>query len=111
MRLDQWLWAVRIFKTRSLAVDAIRNGRVEVNGRICKPAHEVRAEEMIVARVAEITRTVKVIASPKSRVGAKLVNQYMEDLTPKEELEKKRLPNFIPVAYRLKGSGRPTKRD
>lgn len=92
-------------------MDAIKNGRVEVNARACKPAHEVRADEVIVARIGEITRTLRVIGSPKSRVGAKLVTLYMEDLTPAEEYERKRLPNFIPVAYRMKGTGRPTKRD
>jgi len=111
MRLDQWLWAIRVFKTRSLAVDAIKNGRVEVNARACKPSHDVRADEIIVARVGEITRTLRVIGSPKSRVSAKLVALYMEDLTPAAEYEKKRGPDSIPVAFRMKGNGRPTKKE
>src|SRR5688572_7859657 len=109
MRLDQWLWAVRVYKTRSVAAEAIKAAHVTVNGQPSKPAHTVRAGEMIVARVGEITRTLKVIAAPPSRVGAKLVAGFAEDLTPPEEYEKRREPNYIPAILRPKGAGRPTK--
>jgi ribosome-associated heat shock protein Hsp15 len=111
MRLDQWLWCVRVYKTRSLAALAIKAGHVTVNGQPTKPAHTVRAEELVVARAGEITRTLKVIAAPASRVGAKLVTQFAEDLTPPEEYEKRREPNFLPGILRPKGAGRPTKRE
>lgn len=111
MRLDQWLWAVRIFKTRSNAAEAIKGGHVQINGLPCKPARIVKCGETVVARVGEITRTVRVISDPPSRVGAKLVAQYAEDLTPPEEYTKRREPNFIPVLMRDRGTGRPTKRE
>jgi ribosome-associated heat shock protein Hsp15 len=111
MRLDQWLWAVRVFKTRTLAADAIKAGHVQINGQPCKPAREARAGETIVARVGVLTRTVRVIAAPPSRVGAKIVAQFAEDLTPPEEYAKRPEPNLLPPMLRPKGTGRPTKRD
>jgi ribosome-associated heat shock protein Hsp15 len=111
MRLDQYLWAVRVFKTRALAVDAIKAGHVTISGQPCKPAREVHAGDLIVARSAHITRTLRFLATPPSRVGAKLVAQFAEDLTPPEEYARRREPNFIPPMFREPGSGRPTKRD
>jgi ribosome-associated heat shock protein Hsp15 len=111
MRLDQWLWAVRVFKTRTSAADGIKASHVTVNGQTAKPAREVRLGETIVAQVGHLTRTVRVLAMPASRVGAKLVAQFAEDLTPPEEYAKRREPNFIPIMLRPKGAGRPTKRD
>lgn len=111
MRLDQWLWAIRVYKTRGNASDAIKAGHVTVNGLPSKPAREVRPGEIMVARVGDLTRTVKVIGTPASRVGAKLVPEYAEDLTPPEEYTKRKEPNFIPAMLRPKGAGRPTKRD
>ncbi len=111
MRLDQWLWAVRVFKTRSLSADAIKGGHVRVNEQPCKPSREVRAGNTVVARVEIMTRTVRVIAVPPSRVAAKLVAQFAEDLTPPEEYARRPEPNLIPPMFRPQGSGRPTKRD
>ena len=117
MRLDQWLWAVRVFKTRSLSADAIKAGRVQVQGQPRKPAHEVRQGELIVIRMVHgsepWTRTLRVLGSPSSRTSAKLVAEFAEDLTPAEELAKWRAPapNLLPPGFRAKGSGRPTKRD
>lgn len=111
MRLDQWLWAVRVFKTRSLAASAIRDGMVTVDGEPVKPAREVQGGERIVARVHQMTRTVRVLDAPKSRVGAKLTAQYFEDLTPPEEYQRRREANLLPPGFRPKGAGRPTKRD
>lgn len=109
MRLDQWLWAVRVFKTRSLAAAAIKAGHVKVNGLAAKPAREIHAGELIVAKVGVQTRTVRAIADPPSRVGAKLVPQFAEDLTPPEERVRRPEPSLLPVGFRPKGSGRPTK--
>ena len=117
MRLDQWLWAVRVFKTRSISADAIKNGRVQVNGAAMKPAHEVRAGELIAVRMdhgaVAWTRTLRVIGAPPSRVGAKLVAQFAEDLTTAEELAKRdiREPSLLPPGFRAPGMGRPTKRE
>lgn len=111
MRLDQWLWAIRIYKTRTLAADAIKGGHVKIGGESTKPAHEVRPGEVIVALVNQITRTVRVLADPPSRVGAKLVAQFAEDLTPPEEYARRREVNLLPPGFRPKGAGRPTKRE
>lgn len=110
MRLDQWLWCVRVFKTRVNSADAIKGGHATVNGQPCKPAREVKAGDLVVARVGEITRTVRFIAAPPSRVAAKLVAQFAEDLTPHAEYERRRDPNFVPVMLRNRGTGRPTKK-
>ena len=111
MRLDQWLWAVRVFKSRTLAADAIKGGLVKVNGERTKPAHEPKPGEIIVARVGVMTRTVRFMAAPKSRVGAKLVAEFAEDLTPPEGRAKRPEPNLLPPGFRPRGAGRPTKRE
>ena len=111
MRLDQWLWAVRLYKTRSLAVEAIKGGHVKVNGAASKPAHDAKPGELVAARVGVITRTLRVLDAPRARVAAKLVALYAEDLTPPEEFERQRAVESRPVAPRPRGSGRPTKRE
>ena len=111
MRLDQWLWAVRVFKTRALAADAIKGGHVRVNDAPCKPAREVRAGDMAVARVGIMTRTVRAIAAPKSRVSAKSVPEFAEDLTPSEEYARRPESDLQPPMFRPQGTGRPTKRE
>ena len=111
MRLDQWLWAVRLFKTRALSTAAIRAGSVEVNTLPAKPAREVHAGETVTVRQGLILRTLRVVAVPPARVGAKLVPQYCSDLTPAAELEKVREQRMQQVLAREKGSGRPTKRE
>lgn len=111
MRFDQWLWAVRVYKTRSLAVAAIKAGHARVDGAVTKPAHEVKAGELVTARLELVTRTLRVLGAPPSRVGAKLVPQFAEDLTPPEEYEKRHVPHLLPSAFRPRGAGRPTKRE
>ena len=111
MRLDRWLWAVRIYKTRSMAADAIRGGHVKIGGDPVKAAHEVRTGEVIVARVNQMPRTARALAAPPSRVGAKLLAQFIEDLTPPEEYARHREVSLLPPGFRPKGAGRPTKRD
>src|SRR5688572_2038155 len=111
MRLDRWRWAVRIYKTRSMAADAIRGGHVKVGGDPVKAAHEVRPGEVIEARVNQMTRTVRALAVPPSRIGAKLLAQFIEDLTPPEEYARRREASLLPPGFRPKGAGRPTKRD
>ena len=101
MRLDQWLWAVRVYKSRSLATSAIRAGLVTIAGIASKAAHEVKNEEIVVARVGDLTRTVRVLGCPESRVSAKLVSQFAEDLTPAEEYERARKDRPLPSMFRF----------
>jgi ribosome-associated heat shock protein Hsp15 len=110
-RIDKWLWAVRVFKSRSLATDACRAGSVEVNEQPAKPAREVKTGEQVVVRQGLVTRTLRVVGVPRSRVGPKLVPEFCHDLTPPEEFEKARQQRVQQLLAREKGSGRPTKRD
>ena len=110
-RLDRWLWTVRLFKTRALATAACRAGGVAVNDRPAKPARNVRAGETITLRQGLITRTLLVRGLPPSRLGARLVPGFCEDLTPAGEFEKARVQRLQRVIGREKGSGRPTKRE
>lgn len=111
MRLDQWLWAVRLYRTRTLATEAIRNGWVTQEGQATKPAKEVQPGQRIAARTGDITRTYEVVGSPPSRVAAALVPLYAIDRTPPEEYERRRQAAPDGVAVRARGAGRPTKRD
>jgi ribosome-associated heat shock protein Hsp15 len=110
-RLDKWLWAVRIFRTRALATDACRAGSVEIGGQSAKPAREVRPGDVVEVRQGLVHRTLRVAAVPRSRVGAKLVPEYCTELTPAAEFEKAREQRLQHWLERERGSGRPTKRD
>ena len=110
-RLDRWLWAVRIFKTRPLATEACRAGDAAVNDLPAKPSRHVQAGEIVTVRQGIITRTLKVRGVPGSRIGAKLVLEFCEDLTPASETAKAHAHRLQQVAGREKGTGRPTKRD
>jgi ribosome-associated heat shock protein Hsp15 len=110
-RLDKWLWSVRVFKTRAEATAQCRNGRVQVNGIDAKPGRDVHVGETVTAKVGLITRTLKVLAFPKSRVGAKLLPEFMQDLTPAAEYERAKQANLEHMLARERGKGRPTKKD
>jgi ribosome-associated heat shock protein Hsp15 len=110
-RIDKWLWTIRLFKTRTLAAAACRSGGVMVDGQRIKPARELRIGEIISASVGGVLRTVKVIAFPTSRVGAKAVAQFMEDLTPEAEFENAREAARAPRPLGPKCMGRPTKKN
>jgi ribosome-associated heat shock protein Hsp15 len=110
-RLDKYLWAVRMFKTRSLATEAIRGGHVTINHQHPKPAHEVKIGEVFQIRQGLITRTIKVLALLEKRVGAKLVPTFAEDLTPASEYLKQMQAREQAPLKREPGAGRPTKRD
>lgn len=110
-RIDKWLWASRIFKTRSIAAAACKNGRVTVNGTYVKPAHMIKAGETVSVKKPPITYSFKVIQCIEQRVGAKLVPQIYENVTdPKqyEILEMSRISGFV---GRARGTGRPTKKE
>ena len=110
MRLDQWLWAVRLYRTRTLATTSIRDGLVTVNGKAPKPSHEIRPGQTVAARTGDLTRTYLVLGSPPSRVGAPKVAEFATDQTPPEEFV--RVQELSKAhAYRPRGEGRPTKRD
>lgn len=111
VRIDKWLWAVRLYKSRSIAAEACLTGNVLVNGQPAKPSRFVKTGDSITAVVGEILRTIKVILTLEKRVGAKLVGQFYEDLTPASELTKPKEKNFQPFAFRPKGKGRPTKKE
>ncbi len=111
MRIDKWLWAVRVYKTRALAAVACRNHRVMIAGQPVKPSRPVKLAELILARNGEITRSLRVLGLVERRVGAPVVNQFMEDLTPRSEVQKPRDPVLPPLFFRPKGAGRPTKKD
>lgn len=110
VRIDKWLWAVRLFKTRSQATEACRSGKVRVDGQIIKPSRELKPGDQISISQHSITRTVKVIGLLDNRVGAPLVPQYMLDLTPDSEFSKLKLMREMNFEYRDPGTGRPTKR-
>ena len=109
-RIDKWLWATRLFKTRSLATSTCKSGKVKMEGINVKPSRAVTAGDVLTVRKDGVTRTVKVIAELDKRVGAKLVSNYLEDLTPKEEDEAARERNRGQGIGQPSGAGRPTKR-
>lgn len=112
VRMDKWLWAARIFKTRSLAADACRLGKVSVNGVPAKASREVKMNDVVAVRKDELTRTFRVLRPLPQRLGAAAVKTYLEDLTPESELAKAReRRSFPPAFHRPKGAGRPTKKE
>lgn len=111
VRIDKWLWAVRIFKTRTQAVEACKKGRVEMKGVCVKPSRTVKVGDEISVRKPPITYTFRVLALAENRMGAKLVPEFLENITPREQydiLEMSRISGFV---ARSKGMGRPTKRE
>jgi ribosome-associated heat shock protein Hsp15 len=110
-RLDKWLWSVRVFKTRAEAAAVCRNGRVQVNGIDAKPGRDVHVGETVTAKVGVITRTLKVLGIPKSRVGAKLLPEFVQDLTPAAEYDRAKQASLEHMLARERGKGRPTKKD
>jgi len=110
-RLDRWLWAVRLCKTRSQAAEACRAGKARVDGDRAKPSRLVRGGETVRLQQGPVQRIARVRAPLEKRVGPKRVEDYMEDLTPPEEFERRRLTAAQAVLKRDPGAGRPTKRD
>jgi ribosome-associated heat shock protein Hsp15 len=110
MRIDKYLWCIRVFKTRTLATSACKKGQVKIENSNIKPSKEIFGGEVVLIRKNQINYKVKVIDIPESRVGAKLVDLYRKDITPKEEFEKTELLKYSKDYYRKKGGGRPTKK-
>lgn len=111
IRIDKWLWAVRLFKTRTQASDACRGGKVKMDGQNVKPSRDIRVGEEIEVQMGIVRKKVAVKAILKNRVGAKLVENYMEDLTPVEEYDKLDLLKQLNYERRDRGTGRPTKKN
>lgn len=111
MRVDKFLWCVRYFKTRSIATEACKQGKVRINDQIVKPSREVYPSDKLMIRKDQINYEIEILDLPPSRVGAKLVGLYLNDITPKEALEKLDLLKYSQDFYRKKGTGRPTKKD
>jgi len=110
-RIDKWLWAARIFKTRSIAVDAIKNGRVTIQGVNVKPSRMVKEGEVVSVRKPPVTYSFKILKTIEQRVGAKLLPEIYENVTPPDQyelLEMNRISGFID---RQRGTGRPTKKE
>jgi ribosome-associated heat shock protein Hsp15 len=111
VRVDKYLWAMRIYKTRSIAADACKNGRVAMNGVQLKPSRTFKVGDMFTVRKGPITYTYKVLQLTENRLGAKLVPEYMHDCTAPEQLELLELAKLAGQNGRDRGTGRPTKKD
>ena len=111
VRVDKWLWAVRVFKTRSIATEACKKGRVSIGGVTIKPSRTIRVGEVITVRKPPIEYSFRVIQLLGSRVGAKRVAEFMENVTPREQYELLELQRVSGFVDRAKGLGRPTKKD
>ncbi len=111
IRIDKWLWNVRLYKTRAMAADACKLGRVLSEDMPVKPSRVVRVGDVYKVRLNKLDKTIRVKALLKNRVNAKLVTDYMEDLTPKEEYERLEFARKYAFEKRDRGVGRPTKKD
>ncbi len=110
-RLDKWLWAVRIFKTRTLAADACKNGRITINGVQAKPSRVVKIGDDIGVRKPPITYRFRVLQAIEKRVGAKMLPDMLENTTPPEQYELLEMSKISGFVDRARGMGRPTKKD
>ncbi len=111
MRIDKYLWCTRYYKTRSLATEACKKGHVKIDKKNVKPSKDIFNGETVIVRKNQINYQFIVLDIPKNRVGAKLVDLYRKDTTPKEQFANQDLLKFAKAYYRKKGEGRPTKKD
>ncbi|MDL2320426.1 RNA-binding S4 domain-containing protein [Alistipes sp. OttesenSCG-928-B03] len=111
VRIDKWLWAVRLFKTRTDAADACRNNRVTVNGAFTKASRDVREGDVVAVRKGAVMFSFRVLEPINNRQPAKNVPQYAENITPQEELDKLNVPRETVFISRDRGTGRPTKKE
>lgn len=111
MRVDKWLWAVRVFKTRTQAGDACKGGKVKIDSTNVKASREIKEGDEIEVQQQTIKKRIKVLKLVKNRVGAKFVADLMQDLTPKEEYERLEMLRLLNHEKRNRGEGRPTKKD
>jgi ribosome-associated heat shock protein Hsp15 len=111
VRIDKYLWAVRLFKTRSLATSACRMGRIMINDLAVKPSRDIEGGEVITVKKPPVTFRYKVKALTENRVSARLVSDYIEDMTPDSERIKGEINRSGSTGFRKKGTGRPTKKE
>ena len=111
VRVDKYLWAMRIYKTRSIATDACKCGRVKMNGVEVKPSRSFHVGDVFTVRKGPITYIYRILQLANNRLGAKMVPEYLQDITPKEQLELLELARFAAQSGRDRGTGRPTKKD
>ncbi len=111
MRIDKYLWCIRVYKTRNIATEACKKGHIKINGEVAKASKEVFVQDKLTIRKDQINYEIVVNDIPESRVGAKLVNLYRIDNTPPEAFEHVELQKLAQDYYRKKGEGRPTKKD
>ncbi len=110
-RIDKWMWAARIFKTRTIAAEACKKGRVAINGAQAKPARTVKPGDVVQVRKPPVTYSFKVLQAIEKRVGAKLVPEIMENVTTPDQYELLEMSRISGFVNRAKGTGRPTKKD
>ncbi|MBF1460182.1 RNA-binding S4 domain-containing protein [Prevotella pallens] len=110
-RIDKWLWAARIFKTRSIAADACKNGRVTISGTNVKPSHTIKVGEIINVKKPPITYSFEVLQTIEKRVGAKLIPEVYKNVTDAKQYELLEMSRISGFVDRARGSGRPTKKD
>ena len=110
-RIDKWLWAARIFKTRSIAANACKNGRVTVNGITVKPSRSIKCGEVVSVKKPPVTYSFKVLQCIEQRVGAKLVPQIYENVTDAKQYELLEMSRISGFVDRMRGTGRPTKKE
>ena len=110
-RIDKWLWGVRIFKTRALATAACAKGKVKIGGKTVKASHKIQKSYIIQVRIGVVKYLYKIRQIPDKRMGAKLVPDFLEDMTPEDELAKLQSVKKHHIKTREKGQGRPTKRE
>lgn len=111
IRIDKWLWAARIFKTRNLAAEACKGGKVKMDQQTVKASREVKTGDIIDVQVNQLHKKVEVLAPIKNRVSAKMLNEVYIDRTPQEELERYEMVLASKTEYRGRGLGRPTKKE
>lgn len=111
VRIDKWLWAVRIFKTRTIAAEACKKGRVMIDDASVKPSRNIRTGDVIQVRKPPVTYSFKVLAPADKRMGAKMVPQFMENVTPPDQYELLELNKISGFVDRQRGTGRPTKKE
>ena len=111
VRIDKWMWETRIFKTRTIALEYCKKNRVSVNDAPAKPSRMIKVGDIIQVRKPPVTYSFKVLDIPSNRVGAKLVPQYLENITPPEQYEILELQKISGFVDRARGTGRPTKKD
>lgn len=111
VRIDKWLWAMRIYKTRTVATEAVKKGRVMVGDTVVKPSRMVKPGDVVKVRKSPVTYSFRVLAVTENRLGAKLVPEYMENITPQSELDLLEVVKISGFIDRRKGLGRPTKRE